>query len=171
LINLCASEVPCGISPRPARDFSSPRQLCQRLAPRRHIGVTCGGSRTPMVGRCSHERRLIRFDGALTMKPSLALSGDVNVRHGSCRAYLAGKHGFGSIVSFNREAGVANATLASFCGHGPTFPTLDADVTVVGSVLLDPPPRFAPWLGVSRTTVPFPPFGPRAAHVMTLGSV
>jgi hypothetical protein len=35
------------------------RQLCQRLATRRHIGVTCGGSRTPMVGRCSHERRLI----------------------------------------------------------------------------------------------------------------
>jgi hypothetical protein len=39
------------------------RQLCQRLAPGRHIGVTCGGSRTPMVGRCSHERRLIRSMG------------------------------------------------------------------------------------------------------------
>ena len=49
-------------------------------------------------------------------------------------------------VSFNREAGVANATLASFCGHGPTFPTLDADVTVVGCVALDAPPRFARWL-------------------------
>jgi hypothetical protein len=32
--------------------------------------------------------------GALTMKPSLALSRDVNVRHGSDRAYLAGEHGF-----------------------------------------------------------------------------
>ena len=62
--------------------------------PRRHIGVTCGGSRTPTVGRCSHERRLISFDGALTMKPSPALSGDVNVSNGSGRAYLAGEHGF-----------------------------------------------------------------------------
>ena len=34
------------------------------------------------------------FDGALTMKPSLVLSRDVNVRHGSDRAYLAGEHGF-----------------------------------------------------------------------------
>jgi hypothetical protein len=50
-------------------------------------------------------------------------------------------------VSLNREAGVANATLASFCAHGPTFPALDADVTVVGWGPLDPPPRFAPWLG------------------------
>jgi hypothetical protein len=28
------------------------------------------------------------------MKPSLVLSRDVNVRHGSDRAYLAGEHGF-----------------------------------------------------------------------------
>jgi hypothetical protein len=34
------------------------RQPCQRLAPRRHIGVTCGGSRTPTVRRCSHEHGL-----------------------------------------------------------------------------------------------------------------
>src|SRR5262245_12471015 len=27
----------------------------QRLPPRRHIGVTCGGSRSPMGGRCSRE--------------------------------------------------------------------------------------------------------------------
>jgi hypothetical protein len=32
--------------------------------PRRHIGVTCGASRAPMVGRCSRERRLIRSAGA-----------------------------------------------------------------------------------------------------------
>jgi hypothetical protein len=42
---------------------------------------------------------------------------------------------------------VANATLASFCAHGPMFPALDTDVTVVGCGPLDPPPRFAPWLG------------------------
>ena len=34
------------------------------------------------------------FDGALTMKPSLVLSREVNERHGSDRAYLAGEHGF-----------------------------------------------------------------------------
>jgi len=34
---------------------------------------------------------------------------------------------------------------ASFCAR-PTFPALDADVTVVGCVPLDPP-RFVPWLG------------------------
>jgi hypothetical protein len=38
--------------------------LCQRLLPRRRIGVTCGDSRTPIVGRCSRERRLIRSMGA-----------------------------------------------------------------------------------------------------------
>jgi hypothetical protein len=39
------------------------RQLCQRLASGRHIGATCSGSRTLIVGRCSHERRLIRSMG------------------------------------------------------------------------------------------------------------
>jgi putative DNA primase/helicase len=38
-------------------------RLCQRLAHKKAHGVTCGGSRTPMVGRCSHERRLIRSMG------------------------------------------------------------------------------------------------------------
>jgi hypothetical protein len=39
--------------------------LCHSGLPRRHIGVTCGGSRTPTVGRCSRERRLIRSAGRL----------------------------------------------------------------------------------------------------------
>jgi hypothetical protein len=38
--------------------------LCQQLHSRRHIEVTCGDSRAPMVGRCSRERRLIRSTGA-----------------------------------------------------------------------------------------------------------
>ena len=42
--------------------------------PRRHIGVTCGDSRTPKLGRCSRERRLNRSvtgrRGLLT-RPSL----------------------------------------------------------------------------------------------------
>jgi hypothetical protein len=41
------------------------RPAAPRLPPRRHIGVTCGGSRTPKVGRCSRERRLIRSAGRL----------------------------------------------------------------------------------------------------------
>jgi len=43
--------------------------LCQRRLPRRHIGVTCGASRTPRVGRCSRERWLIRSMGANAAKP------------------------------------------------------------------------------------------------------
>jgi hypothetical protein len=73
---------------------------CQRLSPRRHIGVTCGGSRAPMVGRCSRERRLIRSTGA--------------PNGGALTGFVAG----------DREAGVANATLASSfveCGRCPLW--------------------------------------------------
>ena len=42
--------------------------LCHSGLPRRHIGATCGGSRTPTVGRCSRERRLKSFGGAPTRR-------------------------------------------------------------------------------------------------------
>ena len=48
---------------------------------------------------------------------------------------------------------------------------LDADVTVVDCVPRIRHRVLRPGCGVSRATVPFPPFGPRAAHVMTFGSV
>jgi hypothetical protein len=57
------SSEPCWLLGGINRCFMLGRQLCQRLAPRGHIGVTCGVSRTLMVGRCSHERRLIRSMG------------------------------------------------------------------------------------------------------------